>query len=213
MNEFKELIEQRETRADGFGPWFWVKGDTGAWDGPCKDWETSHKTKYFAHLKQHRAVITAGANCGMYAHFYAQTFGVVYAFEPDYLNFHCMVNNNQLQNVIKMQAILGQSCGVAGINQFDITNVGMHTVKPDGFIPMLTIDSLNLPVLDLIQLDVEGFEYNVIKGAENTVLKHRPVIILENGRSDLINNWMFDFHYEQVDQSVSDSVWVSKIPA
>lgn len=210
MQELENLIELRDIKADGYGPWYWVKSDNGAWDGPCKDWEISHKMKYFTHLKQRRAVLTAGANCGMYAHMYAHLFDVVWAFEPDYMNFHCLVNNTQLPNVVKMQAILGAECGVAGIRQESMQNVGMHKVKDDGFIPKLTIDSLNLPFLDLLQLDVEGFEYQILQGAIKTIDRYRPIIAAENGLSTDIQNFMSVLNYENVDQSISDAIWAPR---
>lgn len=37
--------------------------------------------------------------------------------------------------------------------------------------------------IDFIKIDVEGAEYNVIKGAKNTILRNRPVIIFEFGKS------------------------------
>lgn len=208
MQELENLIEQRDIQADGFGPWYWVKSDNGAWDGPCKDWETSHKIKYFTYIKGYHAVLTAGANLGMYSHFYSKMFDVVWAFEPDYLNFHCLVNNNQLPNVIKMQAILGSECGVAGINQENMSNVGMHKVKNDGFIPKLTIDSLNLPFLDLLQLDVEGYEYPILQGAIETIKKFLPVVVAENGESNDIRELMIGLGYHCVDRSISDSIWI-----
>ena len=46
---------------------------------------------------------------------------------------------------------------------------------------MMTIDSLNLNP-DLIQLDVEGFEENALKGAFDTIMRSRPIIIIEQKR-------------------------------
>ncbi len=53
----------------------------------------------------------------------------------------------------------------------------------------MTIDSLNLDP-DLLQLDVEGFEENALKGAKKTIMRARPIIIIEqkklgkNGMTD-----------------------------
>ena len=53
----------------------------------------------------------------------------------------------------------------------------------------MTIDSLNLNP-DLIQLDVEGFEENALKGAFDTIMRARPIIIIEQKR--LAKNGMDD---------------------
>jgi FkbM family methyltransferase len=42
-------------------------------------------------------------------------------------------------------------------------------VVGDGAIPMVTIDSLGLDDVNLIKIDVEGFEMEVLKCAENTL--------------------------------------------
>jgi len=54
---------------------------------------------------------------------------------------------------------------------------------------MMTIDSLNLNP-DLIQLDVEGFEENAIRGAQKTIMRSRPIIIIEQKK--LAKNGMND---------------------
>lgn len=191
--------------------WTWPKTDTGAWNGPKMDWESSHSHKYMKYLKNRRAVVTAGANCGMYARQYAYLFETVYAFEPDPLNFYCLVNNCQMDNVVKMQCALGSEAGLISINRNYADNVGMNTVNEDPStdprFPLITIDSLNLRYCDLIQLDVEGYEEKVLLGAKKTIKKHKPVIILENGCRFYLEI-MNSLGYEHVDSSSADDIFV-----
>ena len=44
-----------------------------------------------------------------------------------------------------------------------------------------TIDSLNLNLesLDILKIDVEGYSYQVLLGAKNTIAMFKPVIQLE----------------------------------
>ena len=42
---------------------------------------------------------------------------------------------------------------------------------------MITIDSLGIDDIDLIKIDVEGFEMEVLKGAEKTLGKVRYIMI------------------------------------
>ena len=79
-----------------------------------------------------------------------------------------------------------------------------------GHIPCLTIDILDLHACDLIQLDVEGFEYRILQGAVRTIEKYRPVIAAENGKKGDISTLLKGLGYEFRDQSVSDAVWVPK---
>jgi FkbM family methyltransferase len=41
-------------------------------------------------------------------------------------------------------------------------------------IPVITIDSLQLPRVDFIKVDIEGVEAQAIRGASKTVARHRP---------------------------------------
>ena len=44
---------------------------------------------------------------------------------------------------------------------------------------MHRLDDLNIPPLDYIKIDCEGYELNVLKGAEQTIKKHKPIIVIE----------------------------------
>lgn len=46
-------------------------------------------------------------------------------------------------------------------------------------IDVITIDSMNLPRLDLLKLDVEGFECAALEGAKKTIKQHRPWVWAE----------------------------------
>ena len=56
-------------------------------------------------------------------------------------------------------------------------------VAGDGTIPMVTIDSLNLDDVDLIKIDVEGYEMEVLKGAKNTLQDCKFVMIELNSNT------------------------------
>jgi hypothetical protein len=83
-------------------------------------------------------------------------------------------------------------------------------------IPMVTIDSLGVDC-DLIQLDVEGFEENALKGAYQTIQRCKPVIIIEqkglgkNGMTDaeiaiMIQDWGYYF----AERVISDNIFIPR---
>jgi len=53
----------------------------------------------------------------------------------------------------------------------------------EGTIPMITIDSLKLNDVDLIKIDVEGYEMEVLKGAVNTLDSVRYLMIELNNNT------------------------------
>jgi len=208
---YDEFLHYRDEDIDGEGHWLWVKSDGGpdggAWQGPKDDWVNTHKEAYLKYLKKQEVVITAGANCGMYTRHFANLFDVVYAFEPDPLNFHCMVNNTQFDNVVKIQAGLGSRAGFALIDRPTMLNVGCHRIVPnkDGIIPVMTIDQFGFEDVDLLQLDVEGFEREVLLGAKETILKTRPVVSVER---DCGGPLLLELGYTKKEQVHFDSVYV-----
>lgn len=206
---YENLIEMRTKDIEGISSWHWIKGETGAWVGPHHDWTRSHKEKFFKYLRNRDVVVCAGGNQGMYPRLFAREFKFVYTFEPDPLNF-CVLNMNcQDENIIKFQAALGESSATIALLRNNMVNTGMHKVDGDGMIPQLPLDSFRLPALDLLQLDVEGYELHVLKGAIEHINRYRPVITCENA-NEQINTFLTNLGYLPVDQSVSDTVFVSQ---
>jgi FkbM family methyltransferase len=214
---YADLTEIRPVDICGETDWHWIKGDTGAFDGPMENWLNSHREKYFKYINNYDVIVTAGTNCGMYARFYSTMFKHVYAFEPEPLAFYCMVNNVQADNVIKLNAALGHGHGIVGIHRTppggNEMNVGMNiiTQSTDQFkIPLMTIDSLGLEACDVIQLDVEGFEKYAIMGAAQTIERFKPVVIAErfSGLDDQM--FMNSLGYVMRELSEADAIYTYK---
>jgi FkbM family methyltransferase len=141
------------------------------------------------------SIVHAGAFFGdMLPSFSRKTTGLVYAFEPvieNYLLARAVMESNDLDNVVLLNAGLGDHVGIAWIETRKVAD-GPHCggmariVDPDTLgneshrVPMLTVDQLGIEDLSLIQLDVEGFELPVLRGAVNAIAAHRPVIVVED---------------------------------
>jgi hypothetical protein len=90
--------------------------------------------------------------------------------------------NCQKDNIIKQQMALGHENKLITVNRPRVNNVGMNTINENYQVfPMITLDSLNLDDVGLIQLDVEYYELNVLRGAIETIKKFKPVITCELG--------------------------------
>ncbi len=143
------------------------------------------------------SMVHAGTFFGdMLPSFSRKTPGTVYAFEPvteNYLLANTIVSENRLDNVMLLHAGLGARPGTARVrtHRDDGRHAGglsriVRDPAKEGpgaqTVPLLTIDQLRLKDLSLIQLDVEGFERAVLRGAWKTIRKLRPVIVLEDRR-------------------------------
>ncbi len=209
-DKYIDLVEIKRDDIGGEKDWYWIKGDTNAWDGPSKNWLQQHREKYFKHVKKFDVVVTAGANHGLHCRFYSKRFAVTYAFEPNPLAFYCLNLNCPYDNVIKMNCALGDKCEmVQMVGNWKKTS-GTAKVKYGGTIPCLTIDTLKLQACDLIQLDVEGYEEKILNGAIETLKKFKPVFIAENGKRPAMQKVLGDLGYECKDQSISDTIWIPK---
>lgn len=124
--------------------------------------------------------LQAGGNCGVFPRYLAKKFKFVYTFEPESENFHCLVNNALSINIIKFQAALGdKNTSPMGL-MYMPKNCGGYHLQNAGTIPVIAVDSLLLPACDLLQLDIEGYELFALKGAEETIKKYSPVIMIEH---------------------------------
>jgi FkbM family methyltransferase len=154
---------------------------------PQYDWEMwnyMHKHRltpeFFDELLPHvnslGVAIQAGGNCGQYVRQFSQRFETVYTFEPDPINFLCLTLNCG-DNVIKTQACVGNERKFVNISKGN--DSGAIHVSGQGNIHTVIIDDMDLPACDLIQLDIEGYEYFALLGAQRTIEKYHPLLMLE----------------------------------
>lgn len=158
--------------------WYWPTKDTKCWNWLQNEKDLPLEISNL--VKSKRVMIQAGGNCGFYTKLYAQLFETVYTFEPDELNFQCLVMNLAGLNVYKQQACLGDERKLLALttSKKNIGCYGVDTTKL-GQIPTLMIDDLGLDTCDLIHLDIEGWEFPALRGAVNTIKRCSPVIALE----------------------------------
>lgn len=160
--------------------WLWPKADTETWKVVHQ--ELAEIPEILALCPKHRVCIQAGGNGGLWVKPLGEHFDVVYTFEPDPLMFMCLAWNVDAPNVVKTQAALGFDQGFVEIDRWQgPRNPGANRIAriPGGSIPRVAIDDYGYEAVDLIQLDIEGYELNALKGAAATIDHCRPVIVVE----------------------------------
>ena len=151
-----------------------------------------------------RTAVQAGGNIGLWPRRMAEYgFRRVLTFEPDEASRACLLKNVP-QNIVEVfHYALGDKPGRCSIAH---RSLGSHTVTPGKTIEVVTLDSFGLVDLDLLQLDVEGYEWHALEGAKQTIERCRPLIQLElrnftskYGRSDAEVRSRLGFHgYREV---------------
>lgn len=131
------------------------------------------------HTRGNALAVQAGGNVGVWAVYLARHFNQVATVEPDAVNYECLTRNVPA-NVNYRRAGFGDKPGT--VELVNVTgNAGAHYIDATrlGDIPIITVDSLNLPACDLLCLDIEGHEPHALVGAEQTIRRFRPVIMFE----------------------------------
>src|SRR6266568_8975845 len=134
-------------------------------------------------------VVDAGANIGIYSEFLSRCVGlngVVHSFEPSPDNFKQLRSaTRKLANVRLSQAAVGERTAKSELYLSDKLNVDHRTYMPDGdsrrtlAIEMVALDDYFEPGkrVDLIKIDIQGYELHALRGAQR-VLKKNPEIQL-----------------------------------
>jgi FkbM family methyltransferase len=137
-------------------------------------------------------VVDIGANIGIYSRFFSDSVGstgVVHAFEPSPENFRRLRSaTRKFTNVRLWQAAVGERSGRSQLYLSDHLNVDHRAYLPEGDsrdtvpIDVIALDDYFRPGdrVDLIKLDVQGYELHALRGA-NRVLQENPAakLILE----------------------------------
>ncbi len=164
-------------------------------------WEPKVAAAIYSALRPGDTFFDIGANVGFFTLFAAAKVGpggMVHAFEPlQKLNeqLGASVEANGFRNVSLHRVACGDSTGLAQINVF-AHNIGKSSLY-DEKINDAKIETVELVRLDdylelavpvnLMKIDVEGYEYEVLKGAQKTIAKYKPTIIMEFAVNRLAN--------------------------
>ncbi len=128
-----------------------------------------NKNKKFNHI------LDIGAWVGTWSMAMNKFCGRIVAFEPDPLHYECLVKNVS-EDIETHQLAVGQEQKMISLSEDDFTQ--SKRVIGEGTIPMVTVDSLQIEDVDLIKIDVEGYEMEVLKGAIET-LKNTEYLMIE----------------------------------
>ena len=153
-------------------------------------------------IRPGNTVIDVGANVGLYALeacLRASGSGKVMAFEPDPRSFALLAKNvkcNSMSSHLKTEAIcVGSADGETAFNLTEepsLSGMGLSArsnVKETISVPMRSLDSLLSETgyrhVDVIKIDVEGFEADVIQGACETLANSDAVVMFEASSKNL----------------------------
>lgn len=128
--------------------------------------------------------VDGGANVGAYSRRLAEKFETVYAFEPAPDTYAALARNIEewglSSRIIPRQCALSNTRSGIELGLKPGQRSVSRRIIGAGSIPAIPLDELELSRLDFFKLDVEGFEYQALQGACETLLRCKPVILFED---------------------------------
>jgi FkbM family methyltransferase len=143
-------------------------------------------------------VFDCGANQGIYTCAFAAltgSTGRVIAIEPQDYAVEAIRKNisiNGFNNVVVQHSAASDSEGSAtldvsrgAVSASIIRDFGRQSART---VPTVTLERVaereGLDRVDLVKMDIEGAEYNALRGAEGLLAKYKPILVLEASPSD-----------------------------
>lgn len=126
--------------------------------------------------RRKRTAIQAGGNVGVWPRRISLSgFERVVTFEPDAISRACLEQNVPPGVTVRPEA-LGATEGRCSMIR---KGLGSHRVIDGDTIDVVTVDGLGYHDVDLLQLDLEGYEWHALAGAQLTLDRCRPMVQVE----------------------------------
>lgn len=164
----------------------------GLYERDCLEW-------LVANLRRFGTCMDVGANIGNHSLFLARHFQRVIAIEPSPAAFSHLCDNIDLNHGANIQPLdialsdcsgtsefyqkpfenMGNSGFKGGLEHLDAMNAAPETLSLAHETGDCLVEREGIDTLDLIKIDVEGYESRVICGLRATIERFRPVLVFE----------------------------------
>lgn len=158
--------------------------------------EASIHREFRTYLQPGDVAIDIGANFGLHTIYAAHLVGkqgLIYAFEPVPENLRLLKHNLYLNNLVERVHVEPVAVSNSSNPTLEMALPGeglavtatLHKKSPNNNsieVRNVRLDDFQLAdsrPIKLIKIDVEGAEMEVLRGAENFLQKHRPVLLIE----------------------------------
>lgn len=153
--------------------------------------------------------VDVGANAGLYSLWASEVDGVdVLAFEPSTLASARALANVELNGLSDRIDLRRQAVGAtAGHTRLTTGLAAGNHVVADGAAAPVGVEVVEQTTLDealgdrvpaLVKIDVEGAELEVLRGARQALLRHRPALLIEVNDPEGLNVLLDELGYQQV---------------
>lgn len=149
----------------------------------CYQYHKLEEALSYIPLERRRNAVDIGAHIGFWAQWLSKEFDFVACFEPINEFSRLLRQNIEGDNYVLFDCALGDHQGGVSL-EIDPNFTGGTHIIGEGDIQLTTLDSFEMEDVDFIKIDVEGFEHNVILGAEDTIRYNKPYMVVEQKGND-----------------------------
>lgn len=151
-------------------------------------YQQPQRDKAYEYVRHWRCAVDMGAHVGIFSCDFAKRFERVIAFEPMPSTRECLTRNVPA-NVEVQPFACGSKVEKAQMARNEQNSGGSEIVADHGAVnkpgtacvevDVVALDGFELPLLDLLKLDVQGCEPDALLGAKQTLQRCRPVVLIE----------------------------------
>lgn len=147
--------------------------------------------------------VDVGAHHGHYSLAMAEHFREVVAFEPVAANFAGLLDTiAAVKNITAINVGVSDRCGRENFD-IDGKSIGCHIAENGESCAVMRLDTLDWDAVDYLKIDVEGHEYQALRGAALVIKMFHPVIMIEEKfdpkyrASRLLHKWGYSMIWQQ----------------
>jgi FkbM family methyltransferase len=178
------------------------------------EYQKAHRKLALKHVTNFHTAIDIGAHIGTWSRGLAERFERVLAFEPVPEHRECFRKNVIASNVTLYPFALGEREAEVGM-VVGTKNSGHSFVSgegQEGQTVMRPLDSFGHRNIGYIKADCEGYEVFALKGAEETILRCKPIISVEQKPSDFgpqyaARDYLRTLGMKEIDRAVDDLIF------
>ena len=170
-------------------------------------------------------LIDIGANIGFYSILSSSRFGQIYSFEPNERNFKVLkknIENNKLKNIKILnfglgeneEVLIGNSNTKGKLFQTSGFAISKDNKKGERVLVKKGDDVLQFKNKTLtIKIDVEGFEFFVLKGLKSTLINNWCILQIEiwEKNNDEVHRFLKSLGYKMLVSIDGDTYFSNKI--
>lgn len=150
----------------------------------CRMCEPLIANTVLQYINKKSIIVDIGANIGEMSIYWSKFCKHIYAFEINKETYNMLVSNIKENNISN---VLTYNCGLSDISH-EVKLIAhkrgnvLSRISDRGRIHanVETLDTIKInKKIDLIKIDVEGYEMKVLRGMQKTLQKYHPILVLE----------------------------------